>query len=220
MKKILEENTVEGVLEAFVELEVKDKDGKLLEARRFRSESFVANILRFLRQLWIGSPVYSENPGTHYQQYSAAEVVDITGAAIYIYQGEFTGSSAYEIKAASADVTKGIGVGTGTGAVSAAQYALGGVIGEGAGSGQLSHGACSLDTLVINGNVATLKIIRTFTNNSGDAITVYELGLFSSIRAYNNVNKTVMFIRDLIAGGVSVPNGSTLTLRYILTTTA
>lgn len=223
-ENVSKEKTMEGVLEAYVELEVTDKDGKCTEIRRFKSKSLVANFLRWIRTAWESTVVTSCCVGSHTPSFAAAEIVDITGAARSQCLGESAGAlPIHQVKADAAITTHGILVGAGTGAVTATQYALGSPIAHGIAAGQLSHGACSLEPITVNGLVVTLKIIRTFSNSSGDAITVTELGLFCyilSILAAALIRYTFMFTRDLIAGGVSVPNGSTLTLRYILTTTA
>jgi hypothetical protein len=63
-------------------------------------------------------------------------------------------------------------------------------------------------------------LIRTFTNSSGSAITVSEIGLSVRIKAaYMDTWAYILIARDLASPPISVPNGSTLTLRYLLNTT-
>lgn len=66
------------------------------------------------------------------------------------------------------------------------------------------------------GNTTTFKIFRLFTNNSGLAITVNECGLYINITA----GQSICIYRDIIAGGLIIPNGgvSQLELTFNVTT--
>jgi hypothetical protein len=93
---------------------------------------------------------------------------------------------------------------------------LGALIGHGTGSGQLSYGATVVESLTKN-SVWYFRIIRTFTNNSGATVTVREVGLYVRLGlATSPYYYSCMLARDVPTPPITVPNGSTLTLRYII----
>jgi hypothetical protein len=218
------ENMAEGkgVLEAYVELEVRDNNGKLTEKRKFRSGSFVANLLRLLRQMMIRYTTGTANPATTYV-ITATEPIDHTNTARGIIVYAKTATSVRNSLLAGAiegETDFGIRVGRGTATPTPTDYNLETPIAHGSSANQLLYGAVTIDTLSIVGNTVTLGIIRTFTNNSGASIAVSELGL--SVRIIRDAVDSladILVARDLIAPPVSVPYGSTLTLRYLLKTT-
>jgi len=213
-----------GVMNAYVELEVRDKNGKVVSRRRFRAKSFVANFLRILRRIWLTTGTISGG-STCYLGFSTAEPVDTGSNARAVLAGAHTTTATQinrcvsKMDAGVGDVNSGIRVGTGSSAPAPTQVVLDTAIAEGVGGGQMSHGAVTIDAISIVGAVTTLRIIRVMTNSSGGAITVNEVGLFVYAQYAYGSDASFMIARDLVAGGISVPNGSSLTVRYILTTT-
>jgi hypothetical protein len=193
---------------AVVEFEVRNKDGKLIQKGKFPAKSWVGNIIRLLNALWktwtnvtaaLSKYVYS----------TPSVLLDTTNTARSL--GLYADSSGTFGGAAPAgDTSAGILVGTSDTPVSLAQTNLLGLIANGTGSGQLSYGATVVEDLTID-TTYYFKIIRTFTNNSGASITVRELGLFLKPREIS-----FMFARDVPTSPITVPAGSTLTLRYII----
>jgi hypothetical protein len=192
---------------AVIEYEVRDKDGKLIEKGKFPAKSWVGNIIRLLNALWNiwapnagGSVQYITTPAVLLDTTNTARALTIvTGAA-----GSFGGA------APAGDTSAGILVGTSDTPVSLAQYNLLGLIAHGTGAGQLSYGATTVESLVID-TIYYFRIIRAFTNSSGATVTVREIGLFLKPNQYS-----YMFARDVPASPINVPNGSTLTVRYII----
>jgi hypothetical protein len=192
---------------AVVEFEVRDKDGKLIQKGKFPAKSWVGNIIRLLNALW--KVWTSPSSYTRYVYTTLSVLLDTTNTArpLKLFaesSGTFGGA------APAGDISAGILVGTSDTPVSLAQTNLLGLIANGTGSGQLSYGATVVEDLTID-TTYYFKIIRTFTNNSGASITVREIGLF--LKPHEN---SFMFARDVPASPITVPNGSTLTLRYII----
>ena len=111
---------------------------------------------------------------------------------------------------------RGIVVGTGTTAEDRDDSALATLIAEGTGSGQLTHGAGSSSAapVAITGGYR-LSITRTFTNSSGSAIVIGEIGL--AFR--NSVDATAigfLGIRDVLSATHSVANGNSVLVEYLL----
>jgi len=215
---------VKGVLEAFIEAEVRDKEGNLIDKKRFRSRSFVANLLRLLRQMMMryttGATITNQ-----YYVVTSAEPVDVGGTARSIAVFSLNANVATGIMLAGAiegEDSFGIKVGMGTMTPTPTDYTLQSPINHGTGTNQLSYGSVTFDTIGISGNTTTLRIIRTFTNNSGSSITVSEIGLIVRIRTSGTSDSYayILIARDVVSPSINVPNGSTLTIRYVLQTTA
>jgi len=211
-----------GILEAFIEAEIRDKNGKLIEKRKFRSRSFVANLLRLLRQMMIRYTTTGSSCGIYYVT-TSSEPIDHSGTARPIFIGTYASNVVNNWLLAGAidgEDSFGIRVGRGTSTPTPTDYNLEIPITHGSGVNQLSYGTVIIDTLNIVGSTVTLRLIRTFTNNSGSAIVVSEIGLSVRIKiAYTDTWAYILIARDLASPPISVPNGSTLTLRYLLQTT-
>lgn len=213
-----------GVMQAHIEIEVRNRYGRLITKRRVRSHSFVKNFLAMLRRFWMASGILDTSANPIYPALSLVEPKDINGVDRNVIIGGGPSGIApsfyvMKVDAETGIVTHGIRVGTGTDAPTVNDVQLGIPILHGSGAGELSHGAVTLDTLQVAGGTVSLKIIRTFTNNSGASIDVKELGLHNLVGYAYNSNATIMIARDVLGSPVTVPNGATLTVRYILSTT-
>jgi len=187
-----------GEVGAILEVEVKDKDGNVTAQKRMKSESFVR---QFLELLYIQMDQRSED---HPYQARDTEnnVQDLHYSAVTM-----------RCTAGVGDTTYGIRVGTGDTPPNIDDYALEDACGEGTGADEFEHGAVSFGAPASDGTVAQFTITRNFANDSGAGINVEEVGLYS--RAFHfNVIYSVMTIRDVIAGGILVPPGQTLTVNY------
>jgi hypothetical protein len=213
-----------GVLYCDIVFEVRDAEGRLVRTRKIRSRSFVANFLRILREQMI----ITGRTGTGYTGYMAfgdAKAIDVNGTARAPISGLCSTSSGtiafpfFAVDGGAGVVDRGIRVGTGTATPAPTDYALAVPIAHGAGAGQLSHGTTTVEDVSISGSTAIFRIVRTFTNNSGASITVYEVGLFVQVECAGPAIYSFMIARDVISGGIAVPDGSTLTVRYIIQVT-
>jgi len=193
---------------AVIEYEVKDKDGKLIQKGKFPAKSWVGNIIRLLNMLW---DVWASVTTTYsfYVYGLKTLILDTTNTARSF--GINAGASGnFGGEAPAGDTSAGILVGTSDTPVSISQYNLLGLIPHGTGAGQLSYGATVVEDLTTD-TIYLFRVIRTFTNSSGATITVREIGLFLKLTA-----QSFMFARDVPPSPISVPNGSTLTIRYII----
>jgi hypothetical protein len=192
---------------AVIEYEVRDKDGKLIEKGKFPAKSWVGNIIRLLNALW---KVWTTTASYSKYTYTTPSVLlDTTNTArplkLYTESASNVGGAA-----PAGDTSAGILLGTSDTPVSLGQYNLLGLITHGTGAGQLSYGATVVEDLTID-TTYFFRIIRTFTNNSGGTITVREIGLF-----LKPIEQSFMFARDVPPSPISIPAGSTLTVRYII----
>jgi len=126
----------------------------------------------------------------------------------------------FRATAAAGDATQGITVGTGTGAVAPSDNKLGTQIAHGTGAGQLSYGGMGFGSVSTTATQTKLTMSRAFTNNSGSTITIQEIGLYACFMDNSNNLRIFCLIRDLVAGGQAVLNGSTVTATLTLALTA
>jgi hypothetical protein len=194
---------------AVIEYEVRDKNGKLLSRGKLPAKSWVGNIIGLLSSLIYGGTCPSTG-GAGYPYSARADMTATDGASqgITIY-----GISVIVGGNAGAGIdTYGILIGSSDTPVAIGQYILGSKIAHGTSSGQMSYGTTTVEALTKD-TTWQFRVVRTFTNNSGATITVRELGLFIQV---TNPTKQVMLARDVLPSPVTVPNGSTLTVRYII----
>ena len=192
---------VPGEMGAVLELTVKDKDGKVTDHRVMRSKSFVR---QFLELLWI-------------QTYQIPEIApynmrDTANALQDICESFHTFASDCDVGI----VTHGIIVGTGNTAPTIDDYAIETLIDHDAApptGGRPQYGAVTFGAPASDATTSQVTITRNFANASGGAITVNEVALYVEAFLYN-VIYFFMTIRDVIAGGIIVPDGDTLTVNY------
>jgi hypothetical protein len=201
-------------LEAFIELEIRDANGKLLTFRKFRAKSWLPQLLAMLKGHFMVPYQTTTNGGN-------APITDTGGVVRYFpYLALLSGVPAtvtISLYAGEGVGDYGLVVGTSDAQNAVNQYAMGAVIPHGNASGQLYYGATSIENPQNppNTNYWIFRIIRTFTNNSGASITVREIGLVvKTWDSGGNTPRYFLIARDVISP-VTVPNGATLTIRYI-----
>lgn len=194
-----------STIQLFVRFKVKRKDGSI----KFDSGQRKANcfVLQFL-QLICG-----------YFKADAVTIKDVTGtnrtAPDAVHRSPWICS---QITAPSGDSSYGIVVGTGTAAEANDNYALQSQCTHGTGANQFLHGSMGLtEPKVAAGNVDYV-LERSFTNESGSAITVNEVGAYVKVWDSTATYRYFCILRDL-TGGISVGNGEILVVEYTVRTT-
>jgi hypothetical protein len=199
-----------GIPKAYWEIEIRDKNGKLLERRQFKSHSWLRQFIDWLRmcalQLQTGSTVYTMT------------INDITNTArtVPITSTTYAGGFCMGYNAPANTSAYGLVVGSGDTPNSTTTYALASQIVHGSGSGQLVHGATTVETVTNpSGGDFQFRVIRTFTNNSGASVTVKEIGIYGNLIDTGASNRSFCIARDVLPSPSSIPDGATMTLRYI-----
>lgn len=225
--------TVNGIIEWEVV-----KDGKVIKRGKQEMRSFVNNFMRYLANLF-SMPTTTTAVDTITAQTSYHKIVfpyNITDKGGLIYDvavgTALDTSSPYAlsilgVNAPSGLDTYGILIGSGTTAPTPSDYKLQSQYYEGTGTGFFLHGATTIEGPTVSGNTITIKISRTFTNQAGADQVVSEVGLFARhhwrLANYNTFYISpefhFMIARDVLASSVTVPNGATLTVRYIIQVT-
>jgi hypothetical protein len=196
---------------AVIEYEVRDKNGKLIEKGKFPAKSWVGNIVGLLSAIistWTGV-------GSYYAAGTRSDLTDISGTARNTMLGT-GGSVTLGGCAPAGDTSAGIVVGSSDTPVSLSQYSLGALITHGTGSGQLTYAATNVETLSKD-TTWLFRVVRTFTNSSGASVTVREIGLYVRLGMPSSpYYYSCMLARDVPTSPITVPAGSTLTVRYII----
>jgi len=189
---------VPGEVGAVLELIVKDKNGKVTNHKVMRSRSFVR---QFLELLWVQMYQIPES--------AAYSIKDTSNVAQNICESAYN----FNCHAAAGDATLGIIVGTGTTAPTIDAYVIETLIAHGVAGGQLQYSEVTFGDPASDAATSQFTITRDFANGSGGAITVNEIALY--VKGYKYPTPYYfMIIRDVIAGGINVPNGQTLTVNY------
>lgn len=199
----------------FINAEVCDDKGAVVEALKCKSNSWVRNTYNVLSQTFLpsssaaGSATFGE--GSQSLKTTADATIRHASYVSILVGGAF--SYTYNT---SAEATYGIVVGTSDGAESFDSVNLGTKIAHGTSAGQLSYSAGSAPTVTYN--PATKKwqsvMSRTFANGSGGSITVKEIGIIYNITASGYTPSNVLMSRDVLATPITVANGQTLTITY------
>jgi hypothetical protein len=190
-------------------LEVRSKSGKLIRRIHKPARSYLLQWEQLLSVLMAGA----------YGASAKSVVIKDTGAINRTIQVNAPGAcSQFLATLAGAGLnTYGIVVGTGANAPTNADTNLQTIIAHGAGAGQLNYQAGTFtDAAVIGANVDFI-LTRTWTNASGNSITVQEVGVYVSVADSGSTQRYFDVIRDL--GSITVANGQTLTATYTLRTT-
>jgi len=224
----------ENGLKLYLECEIRDKNGKLLSKYKKESESLLKNFMVILQAVFNTSVIKTSPIGNQNTVYTVT-VKDTSGASKSVGVGvvfyNYVSSTNYwiflplTINAPQNDDTYGIQVGSSPASVSRDDYMLGGKILSGSGNAQLVYGAMTVEIPDGIPPDTVFRAIRTFTNNTSDNITVYEIGLVIANQVASNQSTLpapiyVLIARDVLTSPQTIPPGATLTVRYIFKVTA
>ena len=195
------------IIGAELEIEVRDKNGKLIKKEKYESRSFVKQFIDMLYALMYAMRVEDtvlqvrDKDGT-LQNYPA-----LTSTTNDILRARNTVSTEPYV------YSYGIVVGSDDSPVEYDDYKLGNQIPHGTGSGELSYQTCDVEAPYLDGSEYKFRISRAFVNNSGASITVKEVGIYVS---HQGSNKFYMILRDVLPSPTSIPDGATFTVRYYI----
>jgi len=138
-------------------------------------------------------------------------IVDTGGAARTIYYTNPVvngGVYHFDVLAGAASVLFGIIIGTGVTAPDITDDSIETLIAH----ATMNYGAVTFGLPSSDATTSQLTITRNFSNVSGGAVVVNEIALYC--RGYDGAARYFCIIHDVIGGGISVPNGQTLTVNY------
>jgi hypothetical protein len=196
---------------------IVELDGK--EVYRGESRSFVQNLGKLLLA------TFQSSASGVVGGITSATITNTSGNSVTIYGEAYGGSptSGFAPMAVNSTVgtdSYGIVVGSGSTPQTYSDYALASQIKNGTGAGQLSYGAHTTASSY-GSSSSYIAISRTFTNQSGSAIVVREVGMIARQAVYgaNTISSDIKYLiaRDVLANPVTVNNLGTLTVTYTLT---
>lgn len=206
--------------EAFLTLEVFDREGKLIQKHRQRSHSWTRNAYNMMFSQMAGKDASDATfeAGKLSAKNSAGTIKNGAFPMGQYHSGSVDGTT-YGFRAGAGIDIQGILVGSGVDAESFESYFLATQLDEGTGAGQISHVASEAHSIAWNGGTRVLKndLIRYFNNNSAPAgdRTVNEVALVGTIYVANSGNQ-IMVSRDKLASPVTVPNTGQLKVTYTI----
>lgn len=201
--------------EAFITLEVFDKNGRLLQRHRQRSHSWTRNAYNALFSVLAGKNLDDATFGA-----GLLSLKDTAAAVTYSNNpyGFSTSSvdtpgdrACYQALATNDD--SGILVGSGTNAESFEDYALQTQIVEGTGAGQLNHVQSEAHSISYAALVLKNELVRYLNNNSGGNVDVNEVALVSHCY-YPGSQPKIVISRDKLASTVTIPDTGQLKVTY------
>jgi len=197
-----------GELGAVLEWKITRPDGSLREHQVKKSESYLR---QFMELLMVQMMAVSEM--------LPAFIRDVNN----IVREVAVSSLNFQSTAAANDDSYGIVVGTGNTPPTINDCALQTKVANGVGGGQLQYGGVTFGLPTSNLTISHFTVTRNFANASGNPIAIYEIGLYVKgdsplpwlgNRGSNSLRYNFCSIRDVIAAGISILNGETLTVNY------
>lgn len=194
----------------YLGIEVRDRNGVLLQRMEQRSESFVQNFAVLM------SSAEQEGAITNGLTDAGTNTIAATTTSTKT-SATPTGGWLGTVATAGA-MTLGMAVGTGTSAPTTSDGILTTPIANGNGAGQLAYGAETYTNPSSTSGTTTWVDARLFTNNSGGTIGITEVGLFGAIQSASSGTGPVMILHDKLPSTVNLLNTTSTTGSYTFST--
>ena len=201
--------------EAFWELEVTDKNGKVTQRHKQRSHSWVRNAYNLLLSQMAGANAEGGFGAGGLSVKDTGGTVRSGGSISIGSTGTYFNNPGNAFRAPAAIATYGIQVGSGTNAESFEDYVLQTPIAEGSGAGQLNHVLAEDHVRSWSAPILTITHTRYFNNNSGGDVSVNEVALTTNGQV-SGLGRQFMVSRDKLAATVLVPNTGQLKIDYTI----
>jgi len=202
--------------EHFIELEVFDKDGKLIQKHRQRSHSWVRNAYNtmFSQLALKDGDDAAFGAGKLNFKNTAAAVINAASAVGIDTSASMDAAGDKGYIALATSITNGILVGSGTNAEDFEDYVLQTPMAEGNGAGELNHVQSQPHSISYAALTLKDELVRYFNNNSGGNIDVNEVALV--IGSMSNLVHHCLMCRDKLASTVTVPDTGQLKVTYTI----
>ena len=215
-KKLAQELHV-PIPEAFLELEVFDKNGKLIQRHRQRSHSWTRNAYNLMFCELAGKDASDVGlfEGGKLSIKATSGTILAGDTVPYIVSGAGVSADLLNGYRAGAGIdTSGILVGSGSDAESFEDYKLQTQIANGTGAGQLSYQQSEAHSISYAALTLKNTLIRYFNNNSGAPVDVNEVALVTT--GYHTSGQKFLMTRDKLASTVTVPDTGQLKVTYTI----
>ncbi len=174
-------------------LKVYTADGKLKRELQTPGHSFVRGFLEILYAQMVNTTFAVKDTGGVSQDVVGpdADILDITASGN----------------------AKGLVVGGGNTAVAISDFNMANIAGVGTGTNQFTHGTQTYVAPTVTGETSQFSILRSFTNGSGSAILVKEVGLMGD---GSNVSHDFLLVREVLDSVVTVEDTEVLNLTAVI----
>ena len=204
--------------EAFIELEVRDKYGFVIQRHKQRSHSWVRNAYNALFVQLAGKGCTETGFGAGKISIKATNesILEIAGSAINVVSGGSADDVGSGYREGAGEIEHGILVGSGINAESFEDYVLQTPIAEGTGAGELNAVQSDPHAYSYAALVGKNTLIRYFNNNSGGNVDINEVCL--ATKGCVGVPCTYLWVmsRDKLASTVTVPDTGQLKVTYTI----
>lgn len=179
-----------------VQVEIKDKNGKVIKTLKKPCKSYVRQMIELLR-------VQMAQTTTDTMKDTDGVTRTIPKHAINFAAQAGVGIDRYAIQ-----------VGTGTNAVTISDFKLAARKGHSATAPIFLYGATSVGVVAVVGSTASFTVARTFTNQTGASIDFKEVGLVGIASAFEY---NILLERSLL--NFTIANGESGTVTYTISVT-
>lgn len=184
-------------------VEVRDKEGRILQRMAGPSRSFVEQWNKIVAAL-----AMTTNGHT-------IPTKDTAG----VTQNGYAASRSLQANAGDGVIDHGIRIGKGSTTVAIDDYALETPCGEGVGADQFEHQVMQFTEPSVAGSTCSFDAKRVMLNNSGSTITgIKEIACYIQFTA-SAAGKEALGFRDVLPASVYCPDGGTITVIYTIKAT-
>ena len=203
------------MIRAYLSYWHKDANGKTIKYRRYRSDSFVGNILSIIFKMLGNVSTISVSDFTNIVDFIAGhEIKRLDGSDFPNIKVWFNNPVSF----GAGDADGGIVVGSGSTAVTINDYRLESQIPHGSTAGQLQYGDTTISNMVMTDpNVWHFFISRSFTNATTADITIRETGIIGAyLRTHNTIFTTylVLIARDVLTDPIILAPAESTLIQY------
>jgi len=201
-------------LKAKIKFTIYDSNGKIVKEWEEPSKSLTFYYAVFQFNMW--------SQGNY-------TMIDTSGNSIVPDMGS---PGVISINAGSGVANYGIVVGSGNTSnvsVKSTMVSLIAPIPNGTSAGQLTYQNTSFTNPSVSGNATSWTLSRNFINQSGNLVSITEVGIIAYVSGFNLINSTssalvnpdyFLFSYDIPSSAISLANGQTLNISYTFTVVA
>jgi hypothetical protein len=205
----------------YIETKIEDAGGNVIEAKKYKANSFTRNFYNFLAMCFTSSytdgSIFGEGHLNIKDKTGTVRISSTYAASIALATFWDTGYGNLPCRGVAGNSNYGIVVGAGTDNENFDSNALSAIITHGNGTGQLQYNATTLGNTIALYDAGTKTwsntITRTFNNQSGAPINVNEIALYTS-QAFTQSTYNTMIERTKFTEPKIVNNGQVLTITY------
>jgi len=213
-KDVKEDNNYQKSFNATLTIIVRDKDGKVIKRYKQKSHSPTANFIGIML------------PVSYYNEVQKCWTITTTSNTTLSYGYNCAWTIYPNNKYNYPVYLENIMVGSGSQSNPYSAINLASPITNGSGTGQLLYNAINTPiSITVNGNQAFFIVSQSYNNQSGETITISEVGIILNLYVGNQGNGTylggsVLVWYDTLSSPISVDSGQQVVIYYTFSVNA